>query len=99
MKVQGKTAEDIDDPNPIIYLYSFMLQFLGVASLALFITAMEIETVLNGAIIGFGAGAGLVFTLSGATGLFMDENMRLHFINNGYHVVGLTVAGLILGWI
>jgi hypothetical protein len=99
MKVQGKTAEDIDDPNPIIYLYSFILQFLGVASLALFITAMEIETVLNGAIIGFGAGAGLVFTLSGATGLFMDENMRLHFINNGYHVVGLTVAGLILGWI
>ena len=99
MKALNKTAEDFDDPNPLIYLYSFVLQFLGVASLALLITAMGVDTILNGGIIGFGAGAGLVFTLSGATGLFMDENMALHVINNGYHVAGLTVSGLILGWI
>ncbi|NBB77586.1 MAG: DUF1761 family protein [Bacteroidetes bacterium] len=98
MKVQGKTPDDFNDPNPVIYLYSFVLQFLGVASLALFMSAMGIDTLLNGAIVGFGAGAGLVFTLSGATGLFMYENLGLHFINNGYHVAGLTVAGLVLGW-
>lgn len=98
MKALNKSAEDFDNPNPIIYLYSFVLQFLGVASLALFMSAMGIDTLLNGAIVGFGAGAGLIFTLSGATGLFMYENLGLHFINNGYHVAGLTVAGLVLGW-
>lgn len=98
MKQINKTVDDFDKPNPTIYLFSFILQFIAVISLGLFITAMAIDTALNGAIIGFGAGAGILYTLSGTTGLFSEISCKLHLIDNGYHVVGLTLSGLIIGW-
>ena len=97
MKLRNIKEEDIGKPNPVIFLYSFILQFIAVISLALFIAGMNIESGLHGLIIGFGAGAGLVFTLAGTTGIFSEQKMALHFLDNGYHVVGLSLAGLILG--
>jgi len=98
MELRELKEEDIGDPNPIIFLWSFVLQFVATLSLALFILAMGVYTGIEGAIVGFGAGAGIVFTLAGTTGLFSDTKLGLHFIDNGYHVVGLTIAGAILGW-
>ncbi|MDZ7720474.1 MAG: DUF1761 domain-containing protein [Balneolaceae bacterium] len=98
MKLRNLDPETMEQPNPIIYLYSFILQFIGVVSLALFITALGVVGAANGALIGFGAGAGFVFSLAGATGIFTEVPMKLHFLDNGYHVVGLVLAGLILGW-
>ncbi len=98
MEQRELKEEDIGDPNPIIFLWSFVLQFVATLSLALFILAMGVYTGIEGAIVGFGAGAGIVFTLAGTTGLFSDTKLGLHFIDNGYHVVGLTIAGAILGW-
>ncbi len=98
MEQRELKEEDIGDPNPIIFLWSFVLQFVATLSLALFILAMGVYTGIEGAIVGFGAGAGIVFTLAGTTGLFSDAKLGLHFIDNGYHVVGLTIAGAILGW-
>lgn len=98
MKLRNISEEDIDSPNPVIFLYSFILQFIAVASLALFITAMGIVQASQGAVVGFGAGAGILFTLAGTTGIFSDTPLKLHLIDNGYHVIGLTLAGLILGW-
>ena len=98
MKLRNLSAETMEQPNPIIYLYSFILQFIGVASLAIFITALGIDSAGNGALIGFGAAAGFVFSLAGATGIFTEVPMKLHFLDNGYHVVGLVLAGLVLGW-
>jgi len=98
MKLRKISEEEIGDPNPIIFLYSFILQFIAVASLALFMTAMGIVLAKHGAIVGFGAGAGILFTLAGTTGIFSETPFRLHLIDNGYHVIGLTLAGLILGW-
>lgn len=97
MKLRNVSEEDIGEPNPIIFLYSFILQFIAVLSLALFITALGVNTAGNGALIGFGAGAGFVFTLAGTTGIFSEVPMKLHFLDNGYHVIGLVLAGLILG--
>lgn len=97
MKLRNVTEEDIEEPNPVIFLYSFILQFIAVASLALFMEAMGIGSAGNGALIGFGAGAGFVFTLAGTTGIFSEVPMKLHFLDNGYHVVGLVLAGLVLG--
>lgn len=97
MKLRNLDPETMEQPNPIIYLYSFILQFIAVVSLALFITALGIDGAGNGALIGFGAGAGFVFTLAGTTGIFTEVPMKLHFLDNGYHVVGLILAGLILG--
>ncbi|MDX1641822.1 MAG: DUF1761 domain-containing protein, partial [Balneolaceae bacterium] len=86
MKLRNLSKETMDDPNPIIYLYSFILQFIAVVSLALFITALGVDSAGNGALIGFGAGAGFVFTLAGTTGIFTEVPMKLHFLDNGYHV-------------
>ncbi|MCG2589311.1 DUF1761 domain-containing protein [Rhodohalobacter sulfatireducens] len=97
MKLRNLDPETMEQPNPIIYFYSFILQFIGVASLAMFITALGVDGAGNGALIGFGAGAGFVFSLAGATGIFTDIPMKLHFLDNGYHVVGLVLAGIILG--
>lgn len=98
MKLRNLDPETMDQPNPIIYLYSFILQFIGVISLALFISALGVNSAGTGAFIGFGAGAGFVFSLAGATGIFTEVPMKLHFLDRGYHVVGLILAGLILGW-
>lgn len=98
MELRNIKEEDIDGPNPIIFLYSFILQAIAVTSLALFISAMGVEGATNGAIIGLGAGAGILFTLAGTTGIFSDLKLKLHFIDSGYHVIGMILAGLILGW-
>ncbi|MEX0646434.1 MAG: DUF1761 domain-containing protein [Balneolaceae bacterium] len=98
MKLRGITEKDVNEPNPVIFFYSFILQLIAVISLALFLSAMGVQSALNGAFVGFGAGAGFVFTLAGSTGIFSDVKLKLHFIDHGYHVVGLTLAGLILGW-
>ncbi len=97
MKLRDLNPETMEQPNPIIYLYSFILQFIAVVSLALFITALGVDSAGNGALIGFGAGAGFVFSLAGTTGIFTEIPMKLHFLDNGYHVVGLVLAGLVLG--
>lgn len=98
MKLRKIREEDIGQPNPVIFIYSFILQFIAVISLALFIQAMGIATPLNGAFIGFGAAMGILYTLSGTTGIFSEVPLKLHMLDNGYHVVGLTLSGLILGW-
>ena len=98
MKLRNISEEDIGKPNPVIFLYSFVLQFIAVVTLALFIVAMGISQALHGAIIGFGAGAGILFTLAGTTGIFSETPLALHLVDNGYHVVGLMLAGLIIGW-
>ena len=81
-----------------MYILCFVLQFIAVVSLAMFITAMGIYSVSLGALIGFGAGAGLLLTLTGTTGIFSETPVKLHLIDNGYHVAGLTLSGMILGW-
>lgn len=98
MELQNIKEEDIDGPNPVIFLYSFILQAIAVTSLALFISAMNIDGASNGAIIGLGAGAGILFTLAGTTGIFTELKLKLHFVDSGYHVIGMILAGLILGW-
>ena len=43
MKLRNISVEDIGKPNPIIFFYSFILQFIAVISLALFISAINID--------------------------------------------------------
>lgn len=97
MKLRGLNEDDIDGPNPKIFIYSLILQAIAVFSLALFISALDITRASDGAFLGFVIGAGFVFTTAGSTGLFTQLSMPLHFLDNGYHVIGLTIAGLILG--
>jgi len=93
-----KIPEDHEGGSPGMYILCFVLQFIAVVSLAMFITAMGIYSISLGALIGFGAGAGLLLTLTGTTGIFSETPVKLHLIDNGYHVAGLTLSGMILGW-
>lgn len=97
MKIKN-IPEDHEGGSPLLFAFSFILQFIGVFSLALFIEGLGAEGAANGALIGFFAAAGFVFSLSGATGLFSEVPLKLHLIDNGYHVAGLTLAGLVIGW-
>lgn len=97
MKIKN-IPEDHEGGSTVMFIYTFLLQLIAVISLALFLSGMGIDTAVNGALIGFGAGAGFVFTLAGTTGIFSDTPLKLHLIDNGYHVAGLTIAGLIIGW-
>ncbi len=91
--------EDHDGGSTAMFVYTFLLLLIAVISLALILAAIGTDSAIDGALIGFGAGAGLVFTLAGTTGIFSDTPIKLHLIDNGYHVAGLTIAGLILGWL
>jgi hypothetical protein len=87
-----------DDGAPAsTYALSFLLQLIGVCSLALVLVGMEIETALHGMMVGGGIGLGIIFSITGTTGLYEETPLGLHAINNGYHVVGFLVAGAILG--
>lgn len=97
MKIKN-IPEDHEGGSPLLYGISFILQFIGVFSLALFIEGLGIDGALNGALIGFFTSAGFIFSLTGTTGLFSEVPLKLHFIDNGYHVMGLTLAGLVIGW-
>lgn len=98
INLRGLNVDEMDSPNPIIFLYSFLLQTITVISLAIFLNALDIVSASEGAFIGLVVGLGFVFTTAGSTGIFTKLSMPLHFIDNGYHVVGLTLSGFILGW-
>lgn len=98
MELRNIKEEEVDQPNPVIFIYALILQLIAVITLALFMTAVGVATATHGLIIGFGAGAGILFTASGITGIFSDIPLKLHMIDYGYHVIGLSLAGLILGW-
>lgn len=97
MKIKN-IPEDHEGGSPLLFAFSFILQFIGVLSLALFIEGLGVNGALNGALIGFFASAGFVFSLAGASGLFSEVPLKLHLIDNGYHVAGLTLAGLVIGF-
>jgi len=97
MKLRGVTEEDIGEPNVLVFVWTFLLQIVAVGTLAAFLQAMDLDTAWHGAMMGFGTGVGIIYTLTGSTALFGDTRLALHAIDNGYHVAGLTIAGAILG--
>ncbi|NBC27782.1 MAG: DUF1761 family protein [Bacteroidetes bacterium] len=97
MKIKN-IPEDHEGGSPMVFVLSFILQFIGVFSLALFIEGLGGYGALHGALIGFFASTGFVFSLAGATGLFSEVPLKLHLIDNGYHLTGLTLSGLVIGF-
>ncbi|TVQ14569.1 MAG: DUF1761 domain-containing protein [Balneolaceae bacterium] len=96
MKRRNLTKEDLK-PNPVLYLKTFGLQFAACCSLYVFIMLFGITTGLSGLILGAACGAGFILTTSGITGLFADKPPVLFWIDSGYHVAGLGLAGFTLG--
>lgn len=99
MSLRELTDDDIGDPNPMIFLWAFLLQFIAVSTLGVLWQAMGDVSLGQGAWMGFGVGAGILFCLTGNSALFSETKLPLHVIDNGYHVVALSLAGLILAFV
>ncbi len=96
MKENNFTAESNKEANMLkIFGLSFLLMFFAAFILALFIG--KGSGVVFGAMAGFMAGIGWVFTFIGVVYLFERRSLALFLINSLYSVLSLTIMGLIIG--
>lgn len=96
MKEKGM-VEQPEPPEPVVFLYSLILQVIAGVSIGIFIAALGIDTAVRGLYIGLAAGAGFVLTTVGVNGIYNDMSLKLFAIDGGYHLVGFAAAGLIIG--
>ena len=96
MKETGITEETTKNANMTrIFSIGFLLALIASFFLAMFIG--ENAGGAYGALEGFMAGLGWVFTFMGISYLFESRTLGHFLINSGYSVVSLTVMGLIIG--
>lgn len=79
-----------------LYALSFVTGFVAALALAFIARAAGGETVGEGIVLGLVAGVGFSLTTLVVTHMFESRPLALHLINGGYHLVGLTVAGVIV---
>lgn len=92
----GITEEKVKNAN--------MLKTFGLAFLASLIIAINLalflgseSTLVTGSFYGFLAGFGWVAMSFGINDLFEQRSFRLFAINAGYHIVGFSIMGAIIG--
>jgi hypothetical protein len=96
MKETGITEESTKNTNMIkVFGLSFILALVASFFLAMFIGAGAGGAF--GAIAGFMAGVGWVFTFMGISYLFEAKTMAHFLINSIYSVTSLTIMGFIIG--
>jgi hypothetical protein len=96
MKENGFTQESLRDANMIkIFGISFLLMVFAAFTLAMFLG--HGRGMAFGAMAGFHAGIGWVFTFMGISYLFERKSLAHFLINSCYSVVSLTIMGLIIG--
>lgn len=88
--------EQFEPPEPSVYLLTFGLLFIGCFSLAMVIGALFIALPLQGFLLGGSMALGFIFTGAGVTGIYDGKSVPLFLINNGYHLLGMSVAGVII---
>lgn len=96
MKENGFTEESLKNAG-IVKIFGLSLVLFLFASLNLGMFIGKDAGALFGAVAGFLAGLGWVFTFMGVTYLFERKSMVLFLINACYSVVSLTIMGLIIG--
>lgn len=98
MDGQGITPESIDRSGMgARMLATFVLELVAVLVLAVALQSMGIETWLAGAFAGLVLGVGIGFVPMAVSAAYESRPLSLLWINGGYHVVSMTIAGLILG--
>ena len=96
MKETGITEESTKNTNMVkIFSLAFVLSLIASFSLAMFIGANAGAGF--GALAGFMAGLGWVFTFMGISYLFESRTLAHFLINSVYSIVSLTLMGLIIG--
>jgi hypothetical protein len=96
MKETGITPDSTKKTNMFkIFGLSFLLSLVASFFLAMFIGPSA--SAVFGALAGFMAGLGWVFTFMGIIYLFESRTLAHFLINAGYSVISLTIMGFILG--
>lgn len=95
----GKTMAQLqaEVPGNLPYAVAFLAVFLECAVLALLLARLGGAGWLDGAKLGIVLALGLVGAQLALNYAFEGRSVTLWLINTGYAVVGLTVAGAILG--
>jgi len=101
MKGHNITASEEDKKRmPMMMLMTLIMCFVAVVALAYFIYVFSGYTVnwrwYSGAKVGLVAGCGFSAVAIAMTHMYTKKSFKLQIIDSGYHVVGLTAAGMIL---
>jgi Protein of unknown function (DUF1761) len=97
IKAMGKKKEDLDMKGANLgYLLNILASFISAYVLSLFINEIENVSILDGALVGFLAGLGIAACREISPTFFEGRNKILFFISIGYHIVALTVMGIII---
>ena len=97
MKGMGKKKEELDMKGANLgYLLNILASFITAYVLSVFINAIENVTVVEGALVGFLAGLGIAVCREISPTFFEGRKRILFLISAGYHIVALTVMGIII---
>lgn len=79
------------------YIVTFIAEYITCYALACVMSAFHAETAVNGMITALLTGVGFIATTEAVGHVFEGRPLKLWFINHAYHVVGLVIAGAVLG--
>jgi len=99
MKLTGLSVEKISGERKVRRVYggTLLLSFLMAFILSHFVELSKAYQFGSGALVGLWCWLGFFLALYTTLGLFQHSNWKLLAINSGYNLVGLLLAGGILG--
>ena len=92
----GRTEKDKPDPNPAMYVYTFVAAFVEAVAASFLLKAMGSTNLVSGLEAGFMIWLGFVATTNLANNLFAGRGWTVWLIESGDHLVYLLVCGAIL---
>ncbi|WP_075617752.1 DUF1761 domain-containing protein [Paenisporosarcina indica] len=97
MKSLEKTREELNTGSANTgYALTMIAAVVSALVLSYFISLLDSISIGNGALIGFLAGFGIAAARELSPTFFEARKMTLFVISAGYHIVALTVMGMIL---
>jgi hypothetical protein len=91
----GKKAGDMADAKSAM-IVTFLAMVLLVLVESYFVDSTGTHGLLQGAYLGFKLWLGFIFTTAAVNNAFQGASKKLFAIDQGYHLVGLVLAGAIL---
>ena len=102
MAAIGKTEEEIKSSSrsmPLIFGLTFLAWLVTAYVLAHIVDYAVATTVSGGLQTGFWTWLGFMITYEVIHGLFEEREVRLLFINSGYHLVAILImGGMLAAW-
>ncbi len=93
----GKTMEELNKSGANIgYAITMIAALITAYVLSLLIQLFDTPSLADGALIGILAGLGVASMRELSPTFFEGRNFTLYFISAGYHIVSLTVMGIII---